>query len=174
MLSFESRFVLLLAIVPTLALIRPSQETTLAALGISKKGVTKSIRDIFPGTLLVLLLIAVLDTVVDDRTRIDNSDLSVMFYAFYALISCPAQEFVYRGYLFRLMALLQLSKWSRILLGALLYSAIHLFYLNGWTLLFTLVAGIFWNIYYDKSKNLAGVVVSHIVLGTAMIRFGFV
>jgi len=173
LIPFQLRFPLLIAVVPILMLIKPDRETTAADLGLAKKGAVASMIKIIPIT-LVLLLPMLAYALSSSGPRIDNSSLPAIFYLFYILVSCPLQEFAYRGYLFRLMSLLDFGKWARILVGAALYSYVHVIYLDSFTLLSTLIAGILWNIHYDKHRNLAGVTVSHIVLGAATIFLGLI
>lgn len=172
-IPFQYRFPLLMALTPVMMLVKPDRETTLADLGITLRNSHKSIVTIIPLTILLILPMLVV-SLTASTPRIDNSSLPVAFYAFYIFISCPFQEFAYRGYLFRLMQLLSLGKWSRILIGAALYSFVHIIYQDVWTLIFTLFAGILWNIHYDKFRNLASVTFSHIVLGTITILLGFI
>lgn len=173
LIPFQYRFPLLIAVAPILMLIKPDRQTTVADLGIAKKGAIPSILSIIPTT-LVLLLPLLAFALSSSSPRIDNSSLPVLFYVFYILVSCPLQEFAYRGYLFRLMTLLSFGKWARILFGAFLYSFVHIIYLDSFTLLSTLFTGVLWNIHYDKYRNLAGVTISHIILGAATIFLGLI
>lgn len=173
LIPFQYRFPLLIAVAPILMLIKPDKETTAADLGVAKKGSLSSLIGVIPITLILLLPLLVF-ALSSSSPRIDNSSLPALFYLFYIFVSCPLQEFAYRGYLFRLMTILSLNKWSRIIVGALLYSFVHIIYLDGFTLLSTLFAGILWNIHYEKYRNLAGVTVSHIILGTATILLGLI
>lgn len=173
LIPFQYRFPILIAVAPVLMLIKPDRETTAADLGLAKKSAIPSIVGIIPTTLILLLLLLAF-ALSSSSPRIDNSGLPALFYVFYVLISCPIQEFAYRGYLFRLMTLLSFRKWSRIVVGAFLYSFVHIIYLDSFTLLSTLFAGILWNIHYDKYKNLTGVTISHVILGTATILLGLI
>lgn len=172
-IPFQYRFPLLIAVSPLLMLIKPNRETTAADLGVAKKGTISSIRSIISTTLVLLLPLLAL-ALYTSSPRIDNSGLPALFYVFYVLVSCPLQEFAYRGYLFRLMTLLSFGKWARILAGAFLYSFVHIIYLDSFTLMSTLFAGILWNIHYDKYRNIAGVTISHIILGATTIFLGLI
>lgn len=173
LIPYEYRFPLLIGITPIMLLIRPTKHTTITDLGITSCKLRQSILSIIPLT-VILTLPLLITFFVTTTPRIDNSSLPLIFYIFYALISCPFQEFAYRGYLFCLMAMLNLGKWSTIFIAAILYSYVHIIYLDIPTLLFTLLAGFLWNIHYDKFRNIASVTLSHIVLGTATILLGLI
>ena len=173
LVPYQYRFHLLIGIIPLMLLIKPSSITSLTDLGITTKKLQQSILAVLPITVVMVLPMIILASISKDP-RIDNSYLPLAFYIFYIVISCPLQEFSYRGYLFQLMHLLALNKWSRIIIGALLYGFVHIIYQDIWTFMFTLVAGLLWNIHYEKFRNLASVTFSHIILGTATILLGLI
>lgn len=171
-IPFGLRFALLTAITPLLFLIRPTKTTTRQQMGITTKGWVRSIVNVIPVTLIIALPMLVL--VIMSEPRYDNSGLTMLFYAFYVFISCPFQEFAYRGFLFPALDILKLSKWEKIILAAILYSLVHIIYKDPFVLLFTFVAGLLWNISYEKYRNIVGVVLSHSVLGTISILLGLI
>ena len=173
LIPYQYRFIVLMGITPVMMLIKPDGVTSLTDLGVTTTKLRQSMLAIMPMTIAMALPMVILAS-TSTAPRIDNSDLPLGFYIFYIVISCPLQEFGYRGYLFRLMHLLGLSKWSRIVVGALLYSFVHIIYQDIWTLVFTLIAGLLWNIHYEKFRNLASVTFSHMILGTATILLGFI
>ncbi|MEM6837867.1 MAG: CPBP family intramembrane glutamic endopeptidase [Cyanobacteria bacterium P01_C01_bin.120] len=171
-IPFELRFILLMAVTPVLFFLRPSKKTRNVDLGIELKNAIKSIIDLVPITFALAILTVAIAAL--NEPRYDNSELTIFFYLFYALISCPFQEFVYRGYLFHVLDVLQIGKWARIIVGAILYSFVHIIYADPYILLSTFIVGVLWNIHYDKLRNLAGVTVSHAVLGVLTIVLGLI
>lgn len=171
-IPFEWRFILLTSVTPILFFLRPSQQTRNADLGIENQNTVKSIVELIPVTLLLAIPIVVIAAI--NEPRYDNSELTIFFYLFYVLISCPSQEFVYRGYLFHSLDILQLRKWLRIVVAATLYSFVHVIYGDPYILLTTFIAGVLWNIYYDRLRSLAGVTVSHAILGVLTIALGLI
>ncbi|MGE4263487.1 MAG: CPBP family glutamic-type intramembrane protease [Desulfovibrio sp.] len=99
----------------------------------------------------------------------------VMFYIFYVFISCPLQEFLYRGYFFSLLNKANIIKSShRIFLSALSFSYLHSIYLDFFTLVVTFAIGALWSYIYQKTNSIYGVCLSHIVFGTVTILAGLV
>lgn len=170
MIPFSFRFLLLTVITPLLFFVRPSEAIDNKTLGITKHNLSKSIITIIPITLVLALPIVFVAGV--NKPRYDNSDLSIFFYIFYVLISCLFQEFAYRGYLFPALDILPLGKWARIILASVLFSFVHIIYKDIYILLSTLIAGLLWSIHYDKCRNLAGVTVSHAIVGVLTISLG--
>ncbi|MEO1353719.1 MAG: CPBP family intramembrane glutamic endopeptidase, partial [Cyanobacteria bacterium J06635_15] len=171
-IPFNLRFVLLTAIAPLLFLIRPTKTTTRQQMGITTKGWFRSIASIIPVTLMIALPMFLL--AMAHEPRYDNSSLTILFYGFYVLISCPFQEFAYRGFLFPALDVLDLNNWTRILFASVLYSFVHVIYKDAFILLFTFIMGILWNIFYEKNRNVIGVAFSHSILGTISILLGLI
>lgn len=171
-ISFNLRFVLLTFVAPLLFLLRPSTDTRNADFGITSQNIGKSLVEAIPVTLILALPLLILSAV--NERRYDNSNLTILFYAFYVLISCPFQEFAYRGYLLHAMEIIGLRTWIRIAIAAILYSFVHIIYRDIYILLFTLLAGAAWSVHYNKFRNLAGVTLSHAILGILTIVLGFV
>ncbi len=98
-----------------------------------------------------------------------------LFFVFYVFVSSPCQELLYRGFLFALM-----DRWgprsavAQVLLSAMLYSFLHLFYRDLITLAVTLVMGLVWGAIYRRHRNLWPVMGSHAVLGAVSILTGLV
>jgi membrane protease YdiL (CAAX protease family) len=172
LIPFEWRFILLTAVTPILFFLRPSEQTRNVDLGIENRNINKSIINLMPATFLLTIPITVIAAA--HESRYDNSNLTVFFYIFYILVSCPFQEFVYRGYLFHALDILHLKRWSRIIVAAILYSFVHVIYGDPYILLSTFIAGMLWNMHYDMIRNLAGVIVSHAILGVLTITLGLI
>lgn len=70
-----------------------------------------------------------------------NSDETIYFYLFYIFISCPIQEFLYRG-VFGYFDKLITNKYMFLILPSLMYSFVHIIYKDYLTCILTLSLGI--------------------------------
>jgi membrane protease YdiL (CAAX protease family) len=92
------------------------------------------------------------------------------FLFFYILIASPAQEFVYRGLLFAEMKRRGLHQpWLQIMVSSFSFAFLHIFHYDYLTFFVTFIVGLAWSILYQKSPNLLGVTLSHLVLGILAI-----
>ena len=139
-------------------------------LGITKQNLWKSTK-----RNLILILLCAIIILVFKMFHIDkyNPNETLLFYAFYIFISCPVQEFLYRG-VFGYFDMN--SKYDNlwIVLSSLCYSFVHIIYKDALTCILTFIIGIIWYIFYKKDRNLCGVILSHIVLGVATIVLGII
>lgn len=97
----------------------------------------------------------------------------ILFYLFYIFISCPIQEFLYRG-VFGYFDKMSKYNYIWIFLSSLCYSFVHIIYKDPLTCILTFLIGIIWYLLYRKDYNLSGVCLSHIVLGILTISLGIV
>lgn len=135
-----------------------------------------SLKQSFIDTLLltlILLIIGIILFLTGKSQRFDINE-SGMFFIFYIFISCPIQEFLYRGALNAIFEKLELKPPFIILISSLLYSYVHIIYLDFLTLILTFAIGLIWHYEYRKTNNLFGVTVSHIVLGILTILIGLI
>ena len=97
------------------------------------------------------------------------------FAPFYVLVSCPAQEFACRGFLFAEMNRRGITgAGPQIAVSAVTYAFLHIVYEDWLAFLAPLVIGIAWGAVYRRWPNLWGVVVSHAILGMISILIGLV
>jgi len=97
------------------------------------------------------------------------------FAPFYVLVSCPAQEFACRGFLFAEMARRGIiGAGAQIAISAVTYAFLHVVYKDWLAFLAPLVIGLVWGAIYRRWPNLWGVVASHVVLGLISIMIGLV
>ncbi|MGD1091362.1 MAG: CPBP family glutamic-type intramembrane protease [Bryobacteraceae bacterium] len=99
----------------------------------------------------------------------------VAFGLFYVLISCPAQEFLFRSYPWAELRSAGCS--SPVLEFALLvipYTLVHLVYRDLTTLALTFAAGAGWYFIYRRAPNLWGVSLAHSAAGLATIVCGLI
>lgn len=102
-----------------------------------------------------------------------NPDETLLFYIFYIFISCPIQEFLYRG-VFGFFEKKNKHKYLWVVLSSLCYSFVHIIYKDMLTCILTFTMGVIWYLLYRKDYNLSGVCLSHIVLGILTISLGIV
>lgn len=141
-------------------------------MGISKKNIFFSIKDVFPLT-CILFICGILLFVFGKSQRF-NINEDGLFFLFYIFISCPLQEFLYRGALNSIFNSFKFSSITTIFISSLLYSYVHIIYHDFLTLFLTFSIGIIWHYLYRKTNNLCGVVFSHIVLGVVTILIGLI
>lgn len=140
-------------------------------LGITLKGAGRSLLRVLP---ITVILVAVAAALFFTGNTSFNPTENWAFYVFYVLISCPVQEFLYRGALTVFGDALKFPMWGTLILTSVLYSFVHIIYLDWLTLVFTLVMGVIWFIAYNKARSLVGVSVSHAVLGVVTIAAGII
>jgi CAAX protease family protein len=97
------------------------------------------------------------------------------FAPFYVLVSCPAQEFLCRGFLFAEMSRRGITAaGAQIAVSSITYAFLHIVYKDWLAFLAPLAIGIVWGAIYRRHPNLWGVVLSHAVLGLISIAIGLV
>ena len=139
-------------------------------LGITKDNLFKSIKR---NLLLIILFIIII--IIFKLLHLDkyNPNETILFYIFYIFISCPIQEFLYRG-VFGYFDMNSKYNYLWLILSSLCYSFVHIIYKDILTCVLTFIIGIIWYILYKKDKNLCGVTISHMVLGVATIVLGII
>lgn len=140
----------------------------LKEFGITKKNIKESIIRNIPLILLGIITIIVLKVLGINRY---NPTETIWFYLFYVFISCPIQEFLYRG-IFGYFD--KDNKYIWIIISSFCYSFVHIIYKDPATCLITFLMGIMWYLLYREDKNLSGVCLSHIVLGVLTIFLGII
>lgn len=172
LISFEYRFYVLEVATILVVLYSLLTNVQLNKLGFTTKNLRASIKHILLITLIFALPIVI--TFIVGWVRIDNSKIPWGFYLFFVFISSPSQEILYRGYLFNLLSEAGLNRLTSIGLSSILYSFVHLIYLDIPTLVITLIIGIFWGMNYEKYRNIYGVIFSHSILGSMAILAGII
>ena len=134
-------------------------------LGITKQNLLKSIK-----RNLILIALCVILILIFKLLHVDkyNPNETLYFYIFYIFVSCPIQEFLYRG-VFGYFDMNSKYNYLWIILSSLCYSFVHIIYKDVLTCVLTFIIGIIWYIIYKKDKNLCGVTLSHMILGVVTI-----
>ena len=167
---YSIKFYLLIGIGLIIFLLMKLFKVSLKELGITKNNLLKSIKRNFILIILCIIIILIFKLLHIDKY---NPDETLYFYIFYIFVSCPIQEFLYRG-VFGYFDMKSKYNYLWIILSSLCYSFVHIIYKDILTCLLTFVIGIIWYIFYKKDKNLCGVTLSHMVLGVATIVLGIV
>lgn len=139
-------------------------------LGINKDNILASIKRNLLLMILFVIIIILLKILHIDK-YVPNE--TVLFYLFYVFISCPIQEFLYRG-VFGYFEINTTNNYLWVIISSLYYSFVHIIYKDIVTCIFTFIIGIVWYLLYRKDYNLCGVILSHIILGMLTISLGIV
>ena len=142
-----------------------------SSLGIKPIKTKQSIRDVSVITLILIVIGIILSSFKISRFQPSET---LSFYLFYIFISSPIQEFLYRGALTSILQQINFRKFSIILISSILYSLAHLGYKDLITCILTFLIGLLWHQKYLKTKNLAGVTISHAILGIITIFIGII
>jgi hypothetical protein len=172
-IPFSFRFPLLLIIAAMVLLYVLLKGNSLSSLGLRIDNLKSSLKYNLLITLLALIMIAILYFV--GLIRAPSISQWRWFFIFYVLLSCPAQEFLFRGALFAEMDRAGITqKIWQVTISSVSYSFLHVIYRDAITLSVSLVIGIAWGLSYFISRNLWGVTISHCILGTASIFVGLI
>lgn len=98
----------------------------------------------------------------------------IAFYVFFVCVSAPAQEFLYRGFLFAELGQIRLPPAAMVLVSAALFGFMHIIYRDRNTVLLTLAAGLVWAMVFQMTRRVSITAVSHAVLGVAAIMTGVI
>jgi membrane protease YdiL (CAAX protease family) len=97
------------------------------------------------------------------------------FYLFFMVISAPAQEFLYRSFLFVALSSNGVT-WrpAMILISAFLFAGMHIIYRDALTVALTFLVGLIWALFFSRTRNFFMVAASHACLGVIAIGLGAV
>lgn len=168
---FRYKFLILTIIGVVVYIIFRTMSVSNEDLGITKKGVFNSIKNNMP-IIIIAVLLAILIYVIG-FTRFYPTE-TIWFYLFYIFVSCPFQEFLYRGVFGYFDKVLIKNSFLTTLLSSFCFSFVHIIYKDALTLLLTFIMGLIWYNIYNKDKNLLGVSLSHIIIGILSIMLGIV
>ena len=140
-------------------------------IGITRQRTIYSLKTVLPIT--IVLLIAAGLFLLLEKPRFSPTE-GIGFYVFYVLISCPAQELLFRGILSRILQELRLHRTLELELAAILFGYVHIIYGYMLTVVVMSIVGLFWYQAYQRSSNVIGVTISHVVLGVMTIALGVI
>jgi hypothetical protein len=96
------------------------------------------------------------------------------FYIFFVFVSAPAQEFLYRSFLFAELRAVSIPPKAIIILSATLFAFMHIIYRDLVTVALTLVVGLIWAVVFNSTRKVGIVAFSHAALGVAAILSGVI
>lgn len=140
-------------------------------IGITRRHTVYSLKAVLPIT--IVLIIAAELFLLLEKPRFSPTE-GIGFYVFYILISCPAQELLFRGILSRMLQELRLHRVLELGVAAALFGYVHIIYGDMLTVVVMGIVGLFWYRAYQRSSNLIGVTISHVVLGVMTIALGII
>lgn len=140
-------------------------------IGITRQRTIYSLKTVLPIT--IALLIATGLFLLLEKPRFSPTE-GIGFYVCYILISCPAQELLFRGILSRMLQELQLHRVLELGVAATFFGYVHIIYGDILTVVVMSVVGLFWYQAYQRSSNVIGVTISHVVLGVMTIALGII
>ncbi|MBN1929720.1 MAG: CPBP family intramembrane metalloprotease [Chlorobiaceae bacterium] len=171
-LPYGWRVFMLLVLGVVFSLLSYVRGYTLSELGLRKDNIRKAFLTQVPFLLLFLPLLAFSPRFGFVEREFLSKELFMFFYVF---ISSPIQEFIYRSYMY---ALLKRCGWENrfvfLLFMVVPYMFVHIIYHNPLTVIFTLIAGVFWSYTYIRQTNLFAVSFSHAVIGIIALMLGVV
>ena len=170
-LFFKNKFIILTIIGILIYILLRLLGFNNGSLGIKSAKAIQSIRDISLVTFILIVIGIILSSFKISRFQPSET---LSFYLFYIFISSPIQEFLYRGALTSILQQINFRKSSIILISSILYSLAHLGYKDFITCILTFLIGLLWHKKYLKTKNLAGVTISHAILGVITIFIGII
>ncbi len=140
-------------------------------IGITRQRTIYSLKTVLPIT--IALIIAAGLFLLLEKPRFSPTE-GIGFYVFYVLISCPAQELLFRGILSRMLQELRLHRVLELGAAAALFGYVHIIYGDMLTVVVMSIVGLFWYQAYQQSLNVIGVTISHVVLGVMTIALGII
>lgn len=126
--------------------------------------------------LVVMLLAATVVVALAGPRLLLNPHLPryAWFPFFYIFLSCPSQEFLYRGLLFPLMERAGIRHGlALVLISTAAYAFLHILFNKPYMVPLTFAIGIAWGIIYWRIRNLWGIMLSHALLGMMTILAGW-
>jgi len=170
-IPFAYRFVVLLAVAAALGLLALLRGTPAAELGFRTDNLKPALAA--NAALVLLVGLALLAAFALGLIRHPRTVDWWRFAPFYVLISCPAQEFACRGFLFSEMGRRGIAgAGSQVAISAFTYAFLHIVYRNWLAFLAPLTIGIVWSLLYRRYPNLWGLTLSHAVVGLISIAVG--
>ena len=140
-------------------------------IGITRQRTIYSLKTVLPIT--IALIIAAGLFLLLGKPRFSPTE-GIGFYVFYVLISCPAQELLFRGILSRMLQELGAHRVLELGVAAALFGYVHIIYGDMLTVVIMSIVGLFWYRAYQRSSNIIGVTISHVVLGVMTIALGII
>lgn len=124
-IPWNMKFVTLVVGVVTLYIVMRTLGNTHGDIGITRQRTIYSIKTVLPMT-IALIIAAELFLLLEKPRFLPTK--GIVFYVFYILISCPAQELLFRGILSRILQELRLHRVLELGVAAALFGYVHIIY----------------------------------------------
>lgn len=173
-IPFAWRFGVLLAMTLAAAgIAAASKRHTVHGLGLGLPGAGQVLRwAVLPSVILIgVIALGVLPVHHADGGVVAGR---MAFYVFFVCVSAPAQEFLYRSFLFAELGESRIPPTATVLVSAALFGFMHIIYRDLNTVLLTLGAGLVWATVFQMTRRVSITAVSHAVLGVAAIAAGVI
>ena len=119
-------------------------------IGITRQHTIYSLRTVLPIT--IALIIAAGLFLLLEKPRFSPTE-GIGFYVFYILISCPAQELLFRGILSRILQELRLRRSLELGVAAALFGYVHIIYGDMLPVVVMSIVGLFWYRAYSAHQT---------------------
>ena len=140
-------------------------------IGITQQRTIYSLKTVLPIT-IALIIAAELFLLLEKPRFLPTEGIG--FYVFYILISCPTQELLFRSILSRILQEPRLHRVLELGVAAALFGYVHIIYGDMLTVFVMSIVGLFWYQAYQRSSNVIGVTMSHVILGVTTIALGII
>lgn len=168
---FKYKFYILTIVCLLIYLLFRINKVSNKELGISKDNLIKSLKRNIP--IIFIFITTIIFFRLFNLNKYNPTE-TIYFYLFYIFISCPIQEFLYRGIFGYFEKSLVKNKYIILIISSILYSFVHIIYKDYLTCTLTFLFGIVLYLLYRKDYNLFGVSISHIILGILTIYLGII
>jgi membrane protease YdiL (CAAX protease family) len=123
---------------------------------------------VIPSAILIAIVLA------SDLRHRAFTPAHLAFYVFFVFVSAPAQEFLYRGFLFAELRAIAIPPKAIVILSATLFAFMHIIYRDLATVALTLAVGLIWAIVFHTTRKVSIVAFSHAALGVVAILSGVI
>jgi membrane protease YdiL (CAAX protease family) len=123
---------------------------------------------VIPSAILIAIVLA------SDLRHRAFTPAHLAFYVFFVFVSAPAQEFLYRGFLFAELRAIAIPPAVIVILSATLFAFMHIIYRDALTVALTLAVGLVWAIVFHTTRKVSIVAFSHAALGVVAILSGVI
>ena len=128
-------------------------------------------------TFSVIIIVTILFVRYKDPSALfyvplNNPLLFITILLFYSLLSVWPQEIIYRTFFFERYASLFQTKFSLVLVNAVVFSLAHLFFKNFLVIVLTFIGGILFGLTYIKYKSTTLVSIEHALYGNWLFTVG--